>query len=256
MIRRTAALLLLTAILGFAAFRCSKLHQADTLPDSSSAPLAELSATEAASSAGDVTEPPTEPSTEPPTEAPTEPPTEPDESWKLTLVNRWNALPEDYDISLLTLSNGISVDERIYPDLQAMFDDARANGLQPMVREGFRTRSDQEAIMAERIAGYEAEGYSGEEARQKAEEFVAIPGTSEHELGLAVDINSTSDDAWGLYNWLAENAHEYGFILRYPQDKKSITGIDYEPWHYRYVGKEAAAEIHARQLTLEEYLQG
>ena len=88
------------------------------------------------------------------------------------------------------------------------------------------------------------------------EAYVAIPGTSEHELGLAVDINEAGGaDPWGLYNWLAAHAHEYGFILRYPQGKESITGIDYEPWHFRYVGKEAAAEIYSRQVTLEEYLQ-
>ena len=85
---------------------------------------------------------------------------------------------------------------------------------------------------------------------------MAEPGTSEHELGLAIDINadldrSTSDE---VYGWLAQNAWKYGFVLRYPADKTDITGIDYEPWHYRYVGQEAAKEMHKKGLCLEEYL--
>ena len=202
------------------------------------------------------TEPPTEPTTEEPTEPTTEEPTDPpDESYKLVLVNRWNPLPENYDFELLTLSNGISVDERIYPDLQDMFDACRADGLTPIVGEGYRTHAEQQQMMDSYIAKYEAQGMGAEEARQKAEEYVALPGTSEHELGLALDINSTDGDSWGVYSWLAENAYQYGFILRYPEGKEGITGIDYEPWHYRYVGKEAAEEIHSRGITLEEYLQ-
>ena len=268
-VRRLTALMviaILLAVIAFAGFRCQKKLQDGTfslLSSSSEAPpLVTNTATPGSSSSSSetlaeaTTAPTTEPPTEPPTDPPTEPPTEPDESWKLTLVNRWNKLPEDSsDISLVSLSNGNVVDARIYPDLQAMFDAARAQGLSPMVREGYRTHADQQAMMDEYINRYLAEGCTDEEARQKAESYVAIPGTSEHELGLAVDINSTTDDAWPLYNWLAANAHEYGFILRYPDGKTSITGIDYEPWHYRYVGKEAAAEIYARQITLEEYLQ-
>ena len=97
--------------------------------------------------------------------------------------------------------------------------------------------------------------YDTEKADELAREYVAEPGTSEHELGLAVDINAGGEtDSWTLYDWLAEHAHEYGFILRYPEDKTLITGINYEPWHYRYVGKDAAEEIYERGITLEEYL--
>ena len=89
-----------------------------------------------------------------------------------------------------------------------------------------------------------------------AGQWVAIPGTSEHELGLAVDINADKEQSSNeeVYNWLAENAWRYGFILRYPQGKEDITGIDYEPWHYRYVGKEVAKEIYEAGITLEEYV--
>ncbi len=88
-----------------------------------------------------------------------------------------------------------------------------------------------------------------------AEKWLAIPGTSEHQLGIAVDINADKEKSSNeeVYEWLAENAYKYGFILRYPQSKEDITGTAYEPWHYRYVGEEAAEEIFNRQICLEEY---
>ena len=172
----------------------------------------------------------------------------------LTLVNRTHAVPEGWTVSRVELRGGQSVDERIYPNLQAMFDTMRAQGLSPFVREGYRTHEYQVAVMQNRINTYLSQGYSESEAKRLAEQYVAVPGTSEHELGLAVDINSTDGNSWPVYNWLAQHAHEYGFILRYPDGKNSITGINYEPWHYRYVGKENAAAIHASGLTLEEYL--
>ena len=187
----------------------------------------------------------------------TEPTTEPpvDESWKLRLVNSTHKIPADFDITLTELDNGVSVDSRIYPELQEMFDTMRAQGVYPYVREGFRTREYQISMMEERVNANLAQGYSQEEAESMARDYVAEPGTSEHELGLAVDINAAGgSDAWDVYTWLAEHAHEYGFILRYPEGKTEITGIAYEPWHYRYVGKEAAEEIHDQDITLEEYL--
>lgn len=174
----------------------------------------------------------------------------------LILVNRNNPIPEGYEMELTLLSNGIMVDSRAYPDLQEMFDTMRAEGVYPTVLEGYRTSEYQQEIMQGRINGYIAQGYSEEGARAEAEKWVAVPGTSEHELGLALDINAdvSMSDAWDVYNWLAKNAYRYGFILRYPEGKESITGIDYEPWHYRYVGREAAAEMYYSSLCLEEYL--
>ena len=172
----------------------------------------------------------------------------------LTLVNRTHAVPEGWTVSRVELRGGQSVDERIYPNLQAMFDTMRAQGLSPFVREGYRTHEYQVTVMQNRINTYLSQGYSESEAKRLAEQYVAVPGTSEHELGLAVDINSSDGNGWPVYNWLAQHAHEYGFILRYPDGKTGITGINYEPWHYRYVGKENAAAIHASGLTLEEYL--
>lgn len=181
-----------------------------------------------------------------------------DYGWNLILVNRDYYIPKDYTVELTELSNGEKVDSRIYPDLQEMFDDARAAGLQLYVRDGYRTAEIQQRILDEKIEAYRNEGYSDSEADELAKEWVAVPGTSEHQLGLAVDINadtsqSTSDE---VYTWLANNSYKYGFINRYPTDKTEITGVIYEPWHYRYVGREAAQEIYSQGICLEEYIQG
>lgn len=179
-----------------------------------------------------------------------------DNGWNLILVNRNSYIPDDYKVELTELSNGEKVDSRIYPELQEMFNDARAQGYGLFVREGYRTQEEQQQLLDEKIEAYENEGKSKSEAKKLAEQWVAIPGTSEHQLGIAVDINadttkSSSDD---VYSWLAKNAHKYGFIKRYPSDKTDITGVINEPWHYRYVGKEAALEIYSQGMCLEEYI--
>lgn len=179
------------------------------------------------------------------------------EEWNLIVVNCWNEIPEEYSVTLTELSNGQKVDSRIYPNLQEMFDDMRAEGIYPIVREGYRTAEEQQAILDERIQRYMNEGYSRSRAENAAKQWVAVPGTSEHQLGISVDINadktrSTNEE---VYQWLAENAYKYGFILRYPQGKEDITGGAYEPWHYRYVGTEAALEIYQNQICLEEYME-
>ena len=179
-----------------------------------------------------------------------------DNGWNLILVNRNSYIPDDYKVELTELSNGEKVDSRIYPELQEMFNDARAQGYGLFVREGYRTQEEQQQLLDEKIEAYENEGKSKSEAKKLAEQWVAIPGTSEHQLGIAVDINadttkSSSDD---VYSLLAENAHKYCFIKPYPSDKTDITGVINEPWHYRYVGKEAALEIYSQGMCLEEYI--
>lgn len=177
--------------------------------------------------------------------------------WNLILVNEDYYIPDNYEVELTELSNGKKVDSRIYPSLQSMFDDARANGLALFVREGYRTAEEQQQIMDERVAEYQGEGYSKSEAKKLARDYVAVPDTSEHQLGLSVDINAdtTKCSSDAVYSWLAENAWRYGFIKRYPADKVDITGISNEPWHYRYVGKEAAQEIQSQGICLEEYIE-
>lgn len=179
------------------------------------------------------------------------------ENHLLILVNSKNKIPDDYEIELTELSNGETVSSEIYPDLQKMFDDMREAGIYPVVGEGYRTHEKQQEIMEDKIRAYENEGYSKKKAEAMAREWVAVPGTSEHELGLAVDINADKEksDNQEVYDWLYQNAYKYGFILRYPFGKTKITGIDYEPWHYRYVGREYSEEIHNSGLCLEEWLE-
>ena len=177
--------------------------------------------------------------------------------WNLIVVNRWNELPEDYDVELTELSNGQMVDSRIYPYLQEMFDAARTEGVYPVVREGYRTAEEQQEILDDKIQNYINQGYSQVKAERTAKEWVALPGTSEHQLGIAVDINADKSKCSNedVYGWLTENAYKYGFVLRYPPGKQKITGTSYEPWHYRYVGEEAAKEIYERGICLEEYFK-
>lgn len=177
--------------------------------------------------------------------------------WNLILVNYNHYIPDDYQVELTELSNGKKVDSRIYPDLQQMFNDARSEGLSLFVREGYRTAEEQQQIMNDKIEEYENQGCSRKEAKKMAEEYVAVPGTSEHQLGLSVDINAdtTKSSSDEVYQWLDENAYKYGFVKRYPSDKTDITGINNEPWHYRYVGKEAAEIIKKENLCLEEYVE-
>lgn len=181
-----------------------------------------------------------------------------EDDWQRILVNRWHPIPENYMPELTELWNGESVDIRIYPDLQEMFDNARAAGLEPSVSSGYRTHQAQQSLMDQEIADYISRGYSEGEAKEMAEQWVAIPGTSEHQIGLAVDISvedGSGQAASDVWQWLRENSYKYGFILRYPEDKTDFTGISYEPWHYRYVGKETAEEIYRQGVCLEEYLK-
>lgn len=177
-------------------------------------------------------------------------------AWSLILANKWNPILDDYDVDLTQLSNGQYVDTRIYPDLQEMLNATREDGVYPVVAAGYRTAQKQQSLMDDKITELKAMGYSAADAKKEAETWVAIPGTSEHQLGIAVDINADGIHSAGteVYEWLSKNAWKYGFILRYPSDKTDITGCSYEPWHYRYVGKEAAEEIYRQGLCLEEYL--
>ena len=174
----------------------------------------------------------------------------------LMLVNSTHSLPEGYHAELKTLDNGQQIAELIYPDLQQMFDDARSQGVYPIVASGYRTAEKQQSLMDEKVKSFEAQGYSESDARREALKWVNAVGYSEHQIGLAVDINADGVHSAGyqVYNWLANNAWQYGFILRYPEDKTEITGTGYEPWHYRYVGRDAAREIHTQGVCLEEYL--
>lgn len=179
------------------------------------------------------------------------------QGWQLTLVNNDTPICENCSVILTALDNGHAVDCRIYPQLQKMFDDARSQGIYPTITSSFHTAEDQQNILKSKYEHYQKIGYSDKKAKAYAEEWVAMPGTSEHELGLCVDIASgdssvTNQDVW---DWLAKNSYKYGFIERYTAEKQDITGIIPEEWHYRYVGEKAAKEMYENDLCLEEYLQ-
>ena len=182
---------------------------------------------------------------------------------QILLVNPWNFLPEDYDPEIVDVegwwwkSNAIC-----YPALKEMLQACRDAGLTPYIASAYRTHADQIYLHNNKIQRLINEGYSEAEARELAGTVVAVPGTSEHELGLAFDLVDDSyrnlDEAQentAVQKWLMENSWKYGFILRYPNDKSEITGIIYEPWHYRYVGKHEAQKIYESGLCLEEYLE-
>ena len=179
--------------------------------------------------------------------------------WNLTLVNSTHAVPEDWVVPEFTeLRNGQKVDSRIYPELQAMFDAARAAGRTPLVISSYRTYDDQKNMLVKKYRAFKEQGYSHEDAQAEALKWAAYPGYSEHQLGLAIDVGTSNREKCSkdrVWSWLKEHCAEYGFIWRYSEEKSAITGIANEPWHFRYVGVEAATYIMENNLCLEEYME-
>ena len=187
---------------------------------------------------------------------------EPEPDWRLLLVNPWNPLPEDFRVEVTDIGDDQAVDSRVWPFLAQLLEEAKRDGMELVVCSSFRTRQVQQTLFDNKIRRLRDQGMTPEEAEGEAAKWVARPGTSEHEAGLAVDMvaadfrNLTAAQAERPeQQWLMQNAHRFGFILRYPKEKTELTGIGYEPWHYRYVGPEAAARIYAAGVCLEEYLE-
>ena len=180
----------------------------------------------------------------------------------LTLVNPWNTISQDWKVDLVSVGNGHKVDKTCYNDLVAMLDACKAAGFRPVVRSSYRTQATQKQLYENKVNQWKGYGYAEEEARNQAAAIVAPPGTSEHQLGWAVDLVDASYQVLNekqatmpAQKWLMEHSWEYGFILRYPVNKSDVTGIIYEPWHYRYVGREHAKAIYESGLCLEEWLE-
>lgn len=183
------------------------------------------------------------------------------EDWMLMLVNGENPLGDNYSPKLKKLKNGLEFDERAIDQLNSMLSAAKSQGLSPIVCSAYRTIERQKTLFNNQVYKYLAAGLNREQAEIEARKYVAYPGTSEHNLGLAADIVSADYQVLDEkqadtqeIKWLTEHCSEYGFILRYPKGKVHITGIEYEPWHFRYVGVQAAQEIMKDGITLEEYL--
>ena len=176
------------------------------------------------------------------------------EEWAVRLVNWENPLPMDYEPAYEVVQNRFVMDSRAAPAARQMIADAWAQGVTLVVNSAYRPYSAQQRVYDAQYQEYLAQGYSQQDARLLTESYVAVPGHSEHQLGLAMDISAV-DDGKGSEDWLSIHAPDYGFILRYPADKTEVTRTAYESWHYRYVGTPIAREITDQGLCLEEYLE-
>lgn len=214
------------------------------------------------------TEPQTEPASEEPQAVPETKPAEKKpatvipitdaEKWNLAIINTKYPLPDSYAPTLSNAINGsnIQLDSRVSEHYAEMYSAAKLSGCVLTPYSGYHTYALQETTYNRKVNFYVNKGMSAEEANQKASAQVLPAGCSEHNAGLSMDIVSASSDFINTkeYKWLCENAHNYGFILRYPEDKTAITGMNFEPWHWRYVGTQAAKEMKEKNQCLEEYL--
>ena len=189
--------------------------------------------------------------------------TDTDCDWRLILVNPSHRLPDDFSVETAALpaDPDVRFDARAVGNLEKLVDACEQAGHSIIIRGAFRTLDQQQELFDNKTQKYLKQGLSQEEAEEKAATVVAYPGTSEHELGLAVDIVSadnldlnTKQEDTPTQKWLMAHSWEYGFVLRYPPEKKALTGIIYEPWHYRYIGRTVAEVMKKEDLCFEEFL--
>ena len=202
--------------------------------------------------------------------AASDPPKQPDsgtaefskDDWRLILVNKQHPIPEDYSFTLATIKGSKQCDERIIDDLLAMMQAAKEDGINLLIMSPYRSDARQEWLFEKKINLYMGRGLSYMDAYKLSSQIVMVPDSSEHQIGLALDIvcdtyqsltEGFGDTQAGI--WLEEHCAEFGFIVRYPKGKEYITGVEYEPWHFRYVGVEAAGVIMDREITLEEFVE-
>lgn len=180
----------------------------------------------------------------------------------LVIANKERELPPDYEPQLRYICSGrLLAADVMYSDLTAMLHAAGDAGFDYWIASGYRSRQRQQELVDEDVQAFMEDGMSYEAALAKTLEETMPAGRSEHETGLSLDIlcsGNTEMDASQAdepgNRWLVENCARFGFILRYPADKEEITGIFCEPWHFRYVGKEAAQLMTELGLTLEEFV--
>lgn len=187
------------------------------------------------------------------------------DDWRLILINKQHSIPEGYEETvplgnINTMKGVMHCDERIIDDLLAMIQSAKEDGITLVICSPYRDLDYQQMLFNRKINKYMQKGLSYMEAYQLSSQTVTVPNASEHQIGLALDIVTNNyislDEGFGETKaglWLNENSYKYGFILRYPKGKEDITGISYEPWHFRYVGEDAAKIIKENNYTLEEF---
>ncbi len=187
---------------------------------------------------------------------------------RVLLVNNDNPLPDNYDDTVKAKLKTVDkkyrnndyvtdVHEDIYPYITAMVAAAQSQGVDLRVWSPFRSSSTQRVLFENQVKKMQQQGFSGQEAEDKAATVVTRPGRSEHNTGLCADFNMANEsfEQTKMFAWMKENAESYGFILRYPSDKQEITGIIYESWHWRFVGINTAKEMNRLNMCLEEYIE-
>ena len=182
------------------------------------------------------------------------------DDWKLILVNKQHPIPDDYSFPLGDINSTMKCDERVIAPLKAMLKAASDDGIRLVICSPYRDSERQEGLFDRKIKYYMEAGLSYMDAYNMSSQAVTVPGSSEHQIGLAFDIVTGDyyelDEGFGDTpegQWLANNSYKYGFVVRYLQGKENITSIEYEPWHFRYVGTAAATIMHDENLCLEEF---
>ena len=178
--------------------------------------------------------------------------------WRLTLANYENLLPENFTVKVENIDKTRQFDARAIDDLNNMMNAMKKDGITNIwVQSAYRSVARQKELYDASVKKYLQQGKTQEEAEQLTNEYINKPGSSDHNLGLAVDFNMVDNKFEKLdgFKWLQKNAENYGFVLRYPKDKEDITKIAYESWHWRYVGAEHAKKMNELNMCLEEYIQ-
>ncbi len=180
--------------------------------------------------------------------------------WKLILVNKQHPIPDGYELPFGDINDEMKCDQRVLSPLKAMLKAAADDGINLAICSPYRDSNRQEGLFARKINNYLEAGLSYMDAYNVTSQAVTVPGSSEHQIGLAFDIVCGSyynlDEGFGdteAGKWLADNSYKFGFVVRYLKGKENITGIEYEPWHFRYVGVDAATIMYNENLCLEEF---
>lgn len=178
--------------------------------------------------------------------------------WRILLVNNENYLPENFHIELANVVGNKEFDARAAGELIAMLQEMKKDGVSNIwIQSAYRTPEYQDNLYNNKVQDFIVMGKNQVEAERLASKWVNKSETSEHNLGLAVDFNNVKKDFENTreFAWLVKNAEEYGFVLRYKKEKQSITKVNYEPWHWRYVGQEHAKKMNELDMCLEEYVE-
>lgn len=180
------------------------------------------------------------------------------DDWRLTLANSEHILPEDFSIELASIDETRKFDKRAIGELNQMIKAMQKEKITKIwVQSAYRSVERQTELYNDSVEKYIKKGKSQEEAEKLTLQFINKPGGSDHNIGLGVDFNNV-DKSFAkteAFTWLQEHAQEYGFVLRYPEEKEEITKITYEPWHWRYVGQEHAKVMNEKNMCLEEYVE-